>query len=374
MRTPTEKEILNSHGQNRHARVSIDLSAIRYNYQKLKTLSGANNLIAVVKADAYGHGATQVAKALPDADAFAVAAVGEAVALRENGITQKILVMGGFISAAELQTCIDHQLDPVIHQQFHIDCLGDNHELKQIQIWVKVDSGMGRLGYAVNAVPDVIDQLKKLPTLGQIRMMSHFASADDIGNQQTEKQIETIANLNLSRYEWSISNSAGIIGWPTSHKTWVRSGIAMYGANPMSNRKQVRQALRPAMTMKTSVLAVNQHLKDDIIGYSGAYICPEDMTIAVIAAGYADGYPRLKTQTSQVNMQDQRCNVVGRVSMDMITVDVSALKDVKVGDEVCLFGINPEAEDIADDSLTIAYEIFCNVGAHVKREYVNRDQ
>jgi alanine racemase len=374
MKTHTAGETLNSHGQNRHARASIDLSAIRYNYQKLKTMSGENNLIAVVKADAYGHGAIQVAKALPDADAFAVAAVGEAVSLRENGITQKILVMGGFISPTELQICIDHQLDPVIHQQFHIDCLRTNHDLKQLQIWMKIDSGMGRLGYAVDAVPDAIDQLKDLTTLGQIRMMSHLASADEIDNKQTERQIETIANLKLDSYEWGISNSAGIIGWPKSHKTWVRSGIAMYGANPMSNRKEIWQHLRPAMTMKTSVLAINKHYKGDVIGYSGVYTCPEDMTIAVIAAGYADGYPRLKTQTSQVNIQGQLCIVVGRVSMDMITVDVSTLENVNVGDEVCLFGDNPEAEDIADDSLTIAYEIFCNVGAHVKREYINIEE
>lgn len=367
----TEVATLNSHGRNRHARVSIDLDAIRFNYKKLKTLAGNSQLIAVVKADAYGHGATHVAKALPNADAFAVAAVGEAISLRGNGITQKILVMGGFVSQADLQICIDLQLDPVIHQQFHIDCLRDNKILRQLQVWVKVDSGMGRLGFSVNSVKDVIAQLENIPTLGQIRMMSHFASADEIDNDQTEKQMKAISNLKLDNYEWGISNSAGIIGWPLSHNTWVRSGIAMYGANPMSNRKQVRQNLRPAMTMTTSVLAVNQHYKGDVIGYAGSYTCPKDMTIAVIAAGYADGYPRLKTKSSQINIQNQLCNIVGRVSMDMITVDVSSIKEVKVGDEVCLFGGNPEAEDIADDSLTIAYEIFCNVGAHAQREYVN---
>jgi alanine racemase len=362
---------LNSHGQNRHARVTIDLDAIRYNYHQLKALAGDSQLIAVVKADAYGHGAIQVANALCNADAFAVAAVGEAVSLREGGITQKILVMGGFISAADLQTCIDLQLDPVIHQQFHIDCLRDNPALGQMQIWMKVDSGMGRLGFSVDAVKDCIEQLEKIPTLGQLRMMTHFASADEIDNDQTEKQMKTISNLKLESYEWGVSNSAGIIGWPESHKTWVRSGIAMYGANPMSNRKQVRQHFRPAMAMTTVVLAVNQHYKGDVIGYAGSYTCPEEMSIAVIAAGYADGYPRLKTKASQINIQGQLCNIVGRVSMDMITVDISALKEVNVGDEVCLFGVNPEAEDIADDSLTIAYEIFCNVGAHTKREYIN---
>lgn len=361
---------MNSHGQNRHARVSIDLDAIRYNYQKLKTLADGSQLIAVVKADAYGHGAIETAKTLPNADAFAVAAVGEAVSLRDAGITQKIIIMGGFINPADLQTCIDLQLDPVIHQQYHIDCLRGNPALNQMQIWMKVDSGMGRLGFSVDAVKDSIEQLEKIPTLGQLRMMSHFASADEVDNDQTEKQMKTIRDLKLDSYEWGISNSAGILGWPQSHKAWVRSGIAMYGANPMSNRKQVRKHFRPAMTMTTIVLAVNQHKKGDVIGYAGTYTCTDDITIAVIAAGYADGYPRLKTKSSQINIQGQLCKIVGRVSMDMITVDISALKGVKVGDEVCLFGVNPEAEDIADDSLTIAYEIFCNVGAHAKREYI----
>jgi alanine racemase len=371
MKMLTEEGTLNSHGQNRHSRISIDLAAIRYNYQKLKTLSGGSQLIAVVKADAYGHGAIEIATALPNADAFAVAAVGEAVSLRESGITQKILIMGGFISVAELQSCIDLRLDPVIHQQFHIDCLRDNPALNQIEIWMKVDSGMGRLGFPANTVNNAIEQLEKIPTLGQMRMMSHFASADEIDNDQTEKQMKNINDLKLDHYEWGVSNSAGIIGWPKSHKTWVRSGIAMYGANPMSNRKQVSQHLRPSMTMTTIVLAVNQNKKGDVIGYAGSYICPKDMTIAVIAAGYADGYPRLKTQSSQINIQGQLCNIVGRVSMDMITVDISGLVGVKVGDEVCLFGASPEAEDIADDSLTIAYEIFCNVGSHAKRVYIN---
>ena len=363
---------MNSHGLNRHARAIIDLAAIRYNYQKLKELAGGSQLIAVVKADAYGHGAAPVAKALPDADAFAVATVNEAVTLRDNGIKQKILVMCGFISAHELQLCIDNQLDPVIHQPFHLDCLTANNDLKQLQVWMKIDSGMGRLGYPVDSVRNTIEQLKSLPTLGQFRLMSHFASADDLNNSYTKKQIEAIASLQLDHYEWSISNSAGIIGWPESHKTWVRSGIAMYGANPMLNRKQIPQ-LRPAMTMKSCVIAVNQHYKGDLIGYGGTYTCPKDMPVAVIAAGYADGYPRLKKQTSQVNLQGRLCDIIGRVSMDMITVDVSNLTAVKVGEEACLFGDLPEVEDIADDASTIAYEIYCNVGAHVKREYINAE-
>jgi alanine racemase len=364
---------LNSHGSNRHARVSVDLEAIRHNYRLLKKLSGDNRLIAVIKADAYGHGATEVAKALPNVDAFAVAAVGEAVSLRKAGIRQKILVLGGFIRIQELETCIEYKLDPVIHQQPQLDHLLNQVDLKNLQVWVKIDSGMGRLGYALDAVPGVMDKLTLVPTLGKIRMMTHLASADNLESEFTEKQIEAISNLQLTEYEWGVANSAGILGWPNAHQTWVRAGIAMYGANPMSNRQEADIDLKPVMEMKTSILAVNAHSKGDLIGYSNAYSCDKDMKIAVIAAGYADGYPRHKVETAQVKIHDRLCDIVGRVSMDMITVDVSALESVNVDDEVTLFGDSPHVNDIADSSETIAYEILCNVGAHASREYLNKD-
>ncbi len=361
--------ILNSHGVNRHSHALIDLDAIRHNYRYLKQISAGNRLIAVVKADAYGHGAIPVAKALTEADAFAVAAVGEARALREAGIKQKILVLGGFIRAEELQTCIQFDLDPVIHHQSHLDLLKAADEFNAMDVWVKVDSGMGRLGFNVDATRQVIDDLKTIPGLGSIRLMTHLASADDIENRYSELQIENIDALGLDDYEWGIANSAGILGWPGAKRQWVRSGIALYGADPMSDRNVQKRALKPAMTMKSRVLAVNNHRAGDRIGYSSTYSCADDMTIAVVACGYADGYPRHKSGTAQVSIQGKLCDVVGRVSMDMITVDVSHLAEVRVDDEVILFGESPSANDLADCSETIAYEIFCNVGAHVRREY-----
>ena len=363
---------LNSHGVNRHSRAIIDLEAIRNNYRYLKKIAAGSRLIAVVKADAYGHGAVEVAAALPEADAFAVAAVGEALALRRAGIEQKILVLGGFIRAAELQACIANQLDPVLHHQAHLDCLQDNGALDNIEVWVKVDSGMGRLGFPIDRIGEVIARLAEMPSLGCIRLMTHLASADETDNPFTGVQIDNINALGIDDYEWGIANSAGILGWPESHRHWVRAGIAMYGADPMSDRKSSRRELKPAMTMKSSVLAVNSHPAGDRIGYGNTYTCPRDMTIAVIAAGYADGYTRNKVDTAQVSIHGQLCDIVGRVSMDMITVDVSDLEAVNVDDEVILFGDSPHANDIADSSQTIAYEILCNVGAHVKREYIGQ--
>lgn len=363
---------MNSHGPNRHSRAIIDLQAIHHNYDLLKDITGGKRLIAVVKADAYGHGAIEVTKALPQADAFAVAAVGEAVALRQAGIDQKILVLGGFVRQQELAQCIEHKLDPVIHQQIHLDVLRQSDDLDGIQVWVKIDSGMGRLGYRPDKVADVLDQLDQLPSLGPVRLMTHLASADDAESEFSSQQIDAIRALELHGYEWGIANSAGILGWPDAHDSWVRAGIAMYGANPMSNRGEKSVDLKPAMHMKTRVLAVNPHKKGDVIGYANTYTCPQDMTIAVIATGYADGYPRHKVDTAQVSIHGQLCDIVGRVSMDMITVDVGALDQVEVDDEVTLFGDSPDANQLADCSQTIAYEILCNVGAHVRREYINK--
>ena len=360
---------MNSHGANRHPRAFIDLDAIRHNYQYLKQQARDNRLIAVIKADAYGHGALEVARALQDADAFAVAAVGEAVALREGGIEQKILVMGGFTSSQELANCVELAIDPVLHHDFHLECLREGGQLGGLDVWLKFDSGMGRLGFALARAREVINSVETLPGLGQLRLMTHLASADEVENPFTRQQIEQVEALGLQEYEWGIANSAGVLGWPGTHRQWVRAGIAMYGADPLSDRKQAGRDLRPAMRMTSKILAVNPHVAGDVIGYANTYTCDRDMTIAVIATGYADGYPRHKIDQARVEIGGKLCDVVGRVSMDMLTVDVSACDSVSVGDEVVLFGDSPSVNDLADCSETIAYEILCNVGAHAKREY-----
>jgi alanine racemase len=323
----------------------------------------------VLKADAYGHDACQVAAALEGADAFAVAATGEALALRKAGITQRILVMGGFISADELQICIEHGLDPVLHHQFHLDCLQAATDLSDLDVWVKIDSGMGRLGFGLDRAHSILNFLANLNTLGSLRLMTHLANADSLDSAFTNHQLGAIRSLELDDYEWGIANSAGILGWPDAHNLWVRAGIALYGADPMSDRKVSRRKLQPVMSLKSVVLAVNRHRRGDVIGYANSDTCRDDMLIAVVACGYADGYPRHKIDTAQVMIGGELCDVIGRVSMDMITVDVSHLIDPGVGDEVTLFGIAPEVNDLADGSQTIAYEILCNVGAHAKREY-----
>ncbi len=269
-----------------------------------------------------------------------------------------------------MRSCIESRLDPVLHHQFHLDCLEAETDLNDLDVWLKIDTGMGRLGFSLERMHSIMTFLSGLDTLGSLRLMTHLASADDADSPFTEQQLAAVQALELDDYEWGIANSAGILGWPAAHRMWVRAGIAMYGADPMSDRKVATRELQPVMTMKSLVLAVNRHRKGDLIGYANGYTCKQDMTIAVVACGYADGYPRHKIDTAQVMIRGELCDVIGRVSMDMITVDVSHLNDPGVGDEVTLFGAAPEINDLADCSQTIAYEILCNVGAHARREYL----
>ncbi len=357
----------------RHSQVTVDLDAIRHNYTILKNSAPNSHCIAVIKADAYGHGAVKVAKALSSknkvmADAFAVATVPEALELRQAGITQKILVLGGFIDEHELLIVLEHKVDCVIHSQFQIDliliavCTG-------INVWLKINTGMGRLGFNLNEVADVLHQLSAFEI---VSMMTHLASADDLNNDKTQQQIDNIKSLGLDEYDWSISNSAGTLGWPFGHKQWVRFGIALYGVNPFVKPEKNAQSLKPAMCFESQLVAIYKRNKGDDVGYSSTYTCGKNMTIGVVGAGYADGYPRHIDSKATVLINDEIAPIIGRVSMDMITVDLSQLSHAKIGDQVILWHKTPSAEQIANSCGTIAYELCCNAGAHAQVEYVEK--
>lgn len=352
----------------RHSRIIIDLDAIRSNYHFLKSTAPESRVIAVIKADAYGHGAIKVAKALPTADAFAVATTQEAIQLRQHGIEQKIIILGGVVNISEMQDCFDSNLDPVCHQFWQLELLSKVKPKKPIDIWLKINTGMGRLGFAPGEIKKALTLVEPLEGVQRVRLMTHLANADDPSDEKSSQQIEVVKSLKLDQYEWGIANSAGILGWPQSRVNWVRAGIALYGSDPLLDKRYASK-LKPVMTFKSQVLAINHLKKGQSVGYGGLYTCPKEQAIAVVAAGYADGYPRhLKSGT--VTIKGQKAAVVGRVSMDMITVDVTNIV-VECGDEVILWGNSPRAEDTATLSETISYELFCHAGCHGKREYVN---
>ena len=355
----------------RHARVVIDLQAIRDNHAYLQSLAPDSRLIAVIKADAYGHGAVRVARALPDAAAFAVATVMEAAELREAGIAQKILVLGGPLDAAQLQTCIDLGLDPVVHQRRQIELLAAAERHRPVDVWLKFNSGMGRLGFDRAGLEAALALLLDLPGLGQIRLMTHLANADDRDDPKSREQIDCVDALGLADYEWGLANSAGIVAWPGARRHWVRAGIALYGADPMSDHRTAGR-LRPAMRFESRLLAVNRLRQGQTVGYGGLFTCPRDMRVGVVAAGYADGYPR-HLEGGRVRVNGRSAPVIGRVSMDMITVDLEGI-EAGAGDRVILWGDDPLATEIAERSETIAYELFCHAGCHGWRQYVGEEE
>ncbi len=370
MKTLDRKNNQNLSGDShtRHSRVIIDLEAIRLNYQFLKSTALNSNVIAVIKADAYGHGAIEVANALPDADAFAVATVLEAIPLRNAGIKQKIIILGGVVDETEMQACAEFHLDPVIHQFWQIELLEKLNHSISLDIWLKFNSGMGRLGFSMQDIKDALVQIKQKELAGTIRLMTHLANADETLDEKSTEQINLSKALGLDQYEWGIANSAGILGWPQSRLNWVRAGIALYGSDPLRNHSAT-QYLKPVMHFKSQILAINALKKGQSVGYGGRYICAQDQMIAVVAAGYADGYPR-HLENGYVLVNGTKADIVGRVSMDMITINVTGLP-VKPGDEVILWGNSPLANEVADLSQTIPYEIFCHAGCHAKREYLS---
>ena len=357
--------------KQRQCQVSVDLDAIRHNYDVLKKSAPNSKAIAVIKADAYGHGAVSVAQALSSghiqADAFAVATVNEAVHLRKHNITKRIIVLGGFLNQTELEKVIGHELDPVVHSDHQIELLLSS-EAHHLNLWLKVNTGMGRLGFNLHEIHPVLQQLDHFKN---IRMITHLANADDKSDPKTQQQLEKVKQLQLADYEWSIANSAGTQGYTQAHKQWVRLGISLYGINPFDGYDNT-VCLKHAMSFSSKLMAVYQRQKGDSVGYGGTYQCLQDMRIGIVAVGYGDGYPRHIAQGAKVLIQGQLVAIIGRVSMDMLTVDLTTIEQAQIGETVILWNDQLSVEQVADNCETIAYELCCNVGAHNPIQYLNK--
>jgi alanine racemase len=352
----------------RPARALIDPDALRHNFSRVRSYASLASVMAVVKADGYGHGMVWTATTLRDADAFGVASAEDGIVLRDAGIQKPICLLEGFFHPDELPTLVRHQLSSVVHHESQLWDLEHAGKIEPIDVWVKVDTGMHRLGFPPEAIPAVIKRLKVCMAAGRVRVMSHFPTADNRFDSVTPDQIrlldELTLNLNVDR---SLANSAGIVNWPSSHFEWVRPGIMLYGATPMIGMSAAVLDLKPVMTLASEIIAINQRRKRDAIGYGGDWVCPEDMPVGVVAIGYGDGYPRHAPPGTPVLVNGLRVPLVGRVSMDMITVDLRELPDAKVGDPVVLWGAGLPVEEIAALSGTISYELLCCVTARVPR-------
>lgn len=361
----------------RAARAVIDLGALAHNLQQARAAAPQQQLLAVIKADGYGHGIVPVAQALSGADGFGVACLDEAVQLREAGIQKPILLLEGFFHDDELALIGEHGLGMVVHHELQLQVLeaaAKKHwPFAPLAVWLKVDTGMHRLGFDPEAVASAWSRLCACPLVAQPpKLMTHLASADNLRDETTQRQLQLFSNLLPQvRTERSIANSAGLLGWPATLGEMVRPGIMLYGASPFLGETGAQRGLRPVMTLSTELFAIKHCKRGDAVGYGGAWVCPEDMTIGVAAIGYGDGYPRNAKNGTPVLVNGRRAPLAGRVSMDMITVDLRAHPEAKVGDPVVLWGEDLPAEEVAEAASTISYELFCAVTARVRREYVN---
>jgi alanine racemase len=348
--------------------VSVDAAALRNNLAVVRRFAPTSRVIAAVKANAYGHGLVHAARALAGADAFGVARVEEALALRAAGISHPIVVLEGVFGADQLDAAAANDLQLVVHCFEQIAMLEQYAGTQRFTIWLKVDSGMNRLGFRTEEVAAAHARLSACAAVGTLRLLTHLASAENAGGLETKLQLDRFRALSRPlRLECSIANSAGIIAWPDAHGEWVRPGLMLYGASPFAERSAADLGLRPAMTFTTQVIAVRNVGVGEAIGYNGIWRAKRRSRIVVAAVGYGDGYPRCMHAGAPVLIRGREVSVVGRVSMDMTMLDATDLPDVAVGDEVTLWGTGLPAERVAQFADTIAYELFCRVAERVRR-------
>jgi len=347
--------------RERSASIQIDGEALRHNLGRVKAYAPSSKVMAVIKANAYGHDVLTAAAYLDAADAFAVAMPAEAVALRRAGVSRPLVVLQGFATQDELSVCVEHNLQPVVHQQWQAELLYSASRFS-LDVWLKIDTGMHRLGVSLEAVDQVYQMLKSSAVVHDIRFMSHFANADDPGHSLNNMQLERFVNV-VSEHdaERSIANSAAIVSNANSHLEWVRPGIMLYGTSPLLERSAEELDLKPVMQFESRLAAIQHVRKGEAIGYGSTWQCPEDMPVGVVAAGYGDGYPRHAPSGTPVWINQHLCPSVGRVSMDSICVDLRGV-DARHGDRVVLWGRELSVDVVARHAATISYEILCHAG------------
>lgn len=357
---------------SRPAWAELDLAALKHNLGRVRQHAPASKVMCVIKANGYGHGLTRVANALSDADALGVASIDEAIRLREAGVTQRIVLLEGVFDSSEVVLAAQHKLDLVIHNQRQIDFIR-NAELNQalLSVWLKIDTGMHRLGFSTGEAAGIFEALNKLDQIQlPVILMTHLANADELKNVFTATQLEKFNSVtdnvsSASAVERSMANSAGILGWPESHGDWVRPGVMLYGISPFADKTGADFDLQPVMSVKSRLIELRAVNKGEPVGYGGLYQCEKDMLIGVVAFGYGDGYPRHAKNGTKLLVNGKKASLIGRVSMDMIMVDLSGHDGVKIGDEVELWGKNLPVELLASSSDTIAYELVCGVTQRV---------
>jgi len=377
---------------SRRAWADISLQALKDNSAFVSRQAPGQSITAVVKANGYGHGMEQVARTLSDSscsvECFAVATMDEVVALNTLVTGKRIVLLPGFKNLEELAYLAEAGVEFVIHADYQLAILKrfflDKNPNRKISVWLKLNTGMNRLGMSEIAFRDAYEFLCTSGKIQRLVLMSHLACADASDNSmaatKTERQISLFESVKVklapsagTEVTASLAASAGIFNWPSSHYDNVRPGIMLYGGSPLQGKTGFSLGLQPVMTLRSSVIAINEAGSGETIGYGATYTCDSVTRIGVVGIGYADGYPRSAGTGTPVLVQTDgqyhRTRLLGRVSMDMITIDLTGLDNAEVGDEVVLWGQGLSADEVASHAETISYELFCRVSERVRFNY-----
>jgi alanine racemase len=343
---------------------TLDLAAIAANVASVRRYAPGAEVLAVVKANAYGHGLLRVLPALADADGLALIELDGALALRAAGYRRPILLLEGFFDARELEPIAREAIAIVVHDSAQIAILEQATSARPIDVYVKVNTGMNRLGIAPADVARACDRLAHAPAVASLRLMMHFARADDDDGIAEPLALfeRTCAGLPFRR---SLANSAGVVRYAEIGGDSVRPGIMLYGATPFAARSAEALGLVPAMTLRSQLIGVQTLERGDAVGYGATFTAPRSMRIGVVACGYADGYPRHAPNGTPVLVCGRRVPMAGRVSMDMLTIDVSSVPEAGVGSDVTLWGEGLPVDDVATAASTVGYELLCAVAQRV---------
>jgi alanine racemase len=359
----------------RPLRARIDCGALRHNLGRVRALAPGSRVLAVVKADAYGHGGERAVAALAGADGFGVATLEEALAVRAAAPAARVVLLEGFFDPGELPPVVAAGLDVVVHCPEQVAALEAFLPRRVGAAWLKLDSGMNRLGFPVEEAPRWHRRLAPLVAdPAELRLMTHLACADEPGNPHTTAQLERFRGACAGLPgERSIANSAGLVAWAASRGDWVRPGLMLYGASPLPGQSAADLGLAPVMSLESRLIAVRRCRAGETVGYGATFRCPEDMPVGIVAAGYGDGYPRHAPGGTPVLVDGVRVPLAGRVSMDMIAVDLRPCPGAAPGAPVLLWGDGLPVEEVAARAGTIAYELLCGITGRVPRVFQGAD-
>jgi len=346
----------------------IDTAALTHNLMVARKLAGRARVLAVVKANAYGHGLLRAARSLRSADGFAVLTLDEAALLRGQGYSHPIVLLEGFFHADEIPEIARRRLQPVIHRDDQVDALARARIEHKIDVFLKLDSGMHRLGFRPKAMQDALARLKKIPNIGNITLMTHFARADE-GGEYVRPQMDLFREASEGLDQpTSLANSAALIRHPETLGDWVRPGIMLYGASPFPGETGETAGLLPVMTLESELIAIQQVRKGEGVGYGHLFTAPRDMRVGIVACGYADGYPRHAPTGTPVLVEGRLAQTLGRVSMDMLHVDLTDIGHAHVGSPVTLWGNGCPVENVAAAAGTVSYELLTALAPRVRIE------